>query len=160
MSIEDQITGQKYNLANQILYNPVLSLVKMSVVFLLLRIGEAKPAARKALWITLVLNMMLAIAIFFADTFQCTPFRYVYDFPAMDLAAQQAAGADSKGQVNGVTITGGHCINQINFFLISAGLTVATDLLVLAVPTVIVWDLKMTRRKKIIAAGILSVGAM
>ena len=160
MSIDDQITGQKYNLANQLLYNPILSLVKMSVVFLLLRIGEAKPAAKKALWFTLVLNMLLAIAIFFADAFQCTPFRYVYDYPAMDLAAQQAAGANSNGQVNGVTIKGGHCINQINFFLISAGLTVGTDLLVLAIPTVIVWDLKMTRRKKIIAAGILSVGAM
>lgn len=84
LSIDDQIMGQKYNLANQLLYNPVLSLVKMSVVFLLLRIGEAKAAVRRALWITLALNMMLAVAIFFADVFQCTPLHYVYDYPAID----------------------------------------------------------------------------
>lgn len=132
----------------------------MSVAFLLLRIGEAKAIVRKALWVSQVLNMGLAVSIFFGDVFQCSPVRYVYAYPAMDLAAQKAAGADSKGQVNGVTITGGKCIDQINFFLISAGLAVLTDLIILAIPTIIVWDLKMPRKQKFIAAAILSVGAM
>ena len=160
LNIADQVRGQKYNLANQLLYNPILALVKASVILFLLRIGGAKPIAKKALWFTFVINLLLAIAIFFADAFQCTPFNYVFDYPQMDLAAQKAAGADSKGQVNGVTIKGGKCIDQINFFLISAGLAVGTDLLVVAIPTVIVWDLKMARRKKIAAGAILSVGAM
>lgn len=159
MTIDQQILAQKYNLANQLLYNPTLSFVKMSIAFLLLRIGEAKAIVRRALWFSLALNMGLAVAIFFADAFQCSPVRYVYAYPAMDLAAQQAAGADSKGQVNGITITGGTCIGQINFFLISAGLAVMTDLIILAIPTVIVWDLKMSRKRKIGAAAILSVGA-
>jgi hypothetical protein len=30
----------------------------------------------------------------------------------MDLAAQQAAGAESNGQVDGITIKGGHYIDQ------------------------------------------------
>lgn len=84
----------------------------------------------------------------------------MYDYPAMDKAAQEAAGADKNGMVDGVLIKGGTCINQINFFLISAGLAVGTDLLVVAIPTVIVWDLKMPKRRKIIAAAILSTGVM
>lgn len=160
MSTKDQVRGQKYNLANQLLYNPILALVKASVIMFLLRIGDAKPIAKRSLWVALGLNIALAIAIFFADAFQCTPFRYVYDYPAMDLAAQVAAGADAKGRVGGVLIKGGHCIAQIKFFLVSAGLAVATDLLVVIIPTVIVWDLKMPRRQKLIAVGILSVGAV
>jgi hypothetical protein len=160
LNTAEQVKGQKYNLANQLLYNPILALVKASVIIFLLRIGDAKPIEKKALWTTFGLNLLLAIAIFFADAFQCAPFNYVYDYPVMDLTAQRAAGADSKGQVNGVTIRGGKCINQINFFLISAGLAVGTDLLVVAIPTVIVWDLKMARRKKIAAGAILSVGAV
>jgi hypothetical protein len=160
LNIGQQILAQKYNLANQLLYNPILSLVKMSVAFLLLRIGGTKAIVKKALWFSLALNMALAVSIFFVDAFQCSPVRYVYAYPAMDLAAQQVAGADSKGQVNGVTITGGKCIDQINFFLISAGLTVLTDLIILAIPIVIVWDLKMPRKRKIIVAAILSVGVV
>lgn len=78
----------------------------------------------------------------------------------MDAAARKTAGADALGQVDGVTIFGGTCIDQIQFFLVSAGLAVMTDVIVLIIPTVIVWDLQMPLRKKIMAIGMLSVGFM
>lgn len=78
----------------------------------------------------------------------------------MDPEAQRAAGADANGMLNGKLIKGGTCINQITLFLVSAGLTVLTDLMVLIIPTIIVWNLQMPRRKKVIAAMILSVGLM
>ncbi|OBT65874.1 hypothetical protein VE03_05433 [Pseudogymnoascus sp. 23342-1-I1] len=160
LSIEQQVIGGKYNIANQLLYNPILSFVKASVIFFLLRIGNTHRIARISLWVALALNLALAISIMFACAFQCTPARYVYAAAEMDRAAQIAAGADSDGKVNGEVVKGGHCIHQIQFFLSSAGLTVLTDLIVLAIPTVIVWDLKMTRRRKFVAIGMLSAGAI
>ncbi|OBT47071.1 hypothetical protein VE00_03115 [Pseudogymnoascus sp. WSF 3629] len=160
LSIEQKVTGGKYNISNQLLYNPILSLVKASVIFFLLRIGNTHRIARISLWVALALNLALAIAIVFACAFQCTPARYVYAAAQMDRDAQIAAGADSNGKVNGEVIKGGHCFHQVPFFLGSAGLAVLTDLIVLAIPTVIVWDLKMSRRRKFVAIGMLSAGAI
>ncbi|KFY38587.1 hypothetical protein V495_06476 [Pseudogymnoascus sp. VKM F-4514 (FW-929)] len=160
LSIAQQVTGGKYNIANQLLYNPILSLVKASLIFFLLRIGNTHRIARMALWIALGLNLTLAIAVVFACAFQCTPARYVYAAAEMDFQAQQAAGADSDGMLNGELIKGGHCFHQVPFFLGTAGLAVMTDLIVLAIPTVIVWDLKMSKRRKIVAIGMLSAGAI
>lgn len=130
------------------------------MIFFLLRIGNTHRIARISLWIALALNLALAISIMFACAFQCTPARYVYAAAEMDLAAQKAAGADSEGMLNGEKVKGGHCFHQVQFFLGSAGLAVLTDLIVLAIPTVIVWDLKMSRRRKIVAIGMLSAGAV
>lgn len=153
--------GQKYNFANQIIYNPILSFVKASVIFFLLRVGNSNRTVRIWLWATLSINLASGIAIFFACAFQCSPARYVYGYPEMDLAAQKAAGADIYGKVNGVLVEGGHCKpSRVPFFLGTAGFNVLTDLLVLAIPTVIVWELKMTLRKKLATIGMLSAGAM
>lgn len=130
------------------------------MIFFLLRIGNTHRIARISLWIALALNLALAIAIMFACAFQCNPARYVYAAAAMDRAAQIAAGADSEGKVNGEVVKGGTCFHQVQFFLGSAGLTILTDLIVLAIPTVIVWDLKMSRRRKFVAIGMLSAGAV
>ncbi|KAH7333359.1 hypothetical protein BKA65DRAFT_539013 [Rhexocercosporidium sp. MPI-PUGE-AT-0058] len=158
LSVEQIIRGQKYNLANQLLYNPILSLVKASVMLFLLRIGNTKKCVKYALYFAQALNLGLAIAIFFADAFQCTPVRYMYEKVKMDAEARKVAGADAKGQVDGVTIFGGTCIDQIQFFLVSAGLVVMTDVITLIIPTAIVWDLQMPLRRKFIAIGMLSVG--
>ncbi|PVH72780.1 hypothetical protein DL98DRAFT_470047 [Cadophora sp. DSE1049] len=158
LSVEQIIRGQKYNLVNQLLYNPILSLVKASVMLFLIRIGNTKTLVKYALYFAQALNLALALAIFFADAFQCTPARYMYEKIRMDADARTAAGADANGQVDGVAIYGGTCIDQIQFFLVSAGLAVLTDVITLIIPTVIVWDLQMPLRKKIIASGMLSVG--
>tara|TARA_R110002060_G_scaffold46160_2_gene57421 strand:- start:13 stop:594 length:582 start_codon:yes stop_codon:yes gene_type:complete len=158
LSVNQIIRGQKYNLVNQLLYNPILALVKASVMLFLIRIGNTKKFVKYSLYFAQALNLALAIAIFFADAFQCTPARYMYEKIRMDADARKAAGADANGQVDGVTIYGGTCIDQIQFFLVSAGLAVLTDVIVVIIPTVIVWDLQMPLRKKIIAIGMLSVG--
>lgn len=146
--------------SSRLLYNPILALVKASLICFLLRIGDTKKFVKWSLYFAQGLNLALAIAIFFADAFQCTPARYMYEKIKMDAAARKTAGADALGQVDGVTIFGGTCIDQIQFFLVSAGLAVMTDVIVLIIPTVIVWDLQMPLRKKIMAIGMLSVGFM
>ncbi|EKG12282.1 hypothetical protein MPH_10587 [Macrophomina phaseolina MS6] len=158
MSIERQILGQQYNLANQLLYHPILSIVKASVILFLLRIDDRRRRVDWSLKALFIFNLALMVGTFFADLFQCTPLHYTYDYPAMDLRAQEAAGADEEGMLDGKEIKGGYCIDQVGFFLAAAGLAVLTDVLILIIPMIMVKDLQMRKRKKIAVWAILSIG--
>ncbi|KAF4301087.1 hypothetical protein GTA08_BOTSDO07181 [Botryosphaeria dothidea] len=158
MSIERQILGQQYNLANQLLYHPILSIVKASVILFLLRIDDKRRRVDWSLRGLFVFNLALMIGTFFADLFQCTPFHYTFDYPRMDMEAQKAAGADEEGMLSGKEIKGGHCIDQVGFFLAAAGIAVLTDVLILIIPMIMVKDLQMRKKKKIAVWAILSIG--
>ncbi|KAL4734579.1 hypothetical protein BDV11DRAFT_212641 [Aspergillus similis] len=159
-TIDDKILAQRYNLANQLLYNPILAIVKASVIVFIYRLEDRRAIVRWNLHILSAVNLALMIAIFLADLFQCTPLHYVYDYPRMDLAAQEAAGADENGMVNGKVVKGGTCIDQVKFFLVSGGMTIMTDIWMLCIPTMVVWHLHMNRRKKIAIIGVLSMGVI
>ncbi len=159
-SIEEKTIGLKYNIANQLLYNPILAIVKASVIIFLFRLEDRRPVVLWNLRILFCVNIALMIAIFLADLFQCTPMHYFYDGPAMDLAAQKAAGADENGMKDGKLVKGGTCISQIHFFLISAAFTIITDIWLLCIPSIIVWRLQMNRTRKIAIIAVLSMGVM
>ncbi|KAL4877362.1 hypothetical protein BJY04DRAFT_230667 [Aspergillus karnatakaensis] len=158
-TIDEKIKVQKYNLANQLLYNPILAIVKASVILFIFRLEDRRPIVRWNLHILFWVNLALSLAIFFADLLQCTPLHYMYDYPAMDLAAQQAAGAEN-GMKDGKLVKGGSCIDQVGFFLGSGALTIVTDIWVLCIPTIVVWHLQMNRRKKIAIIAVLSMGVI
>ncbi|KAE8313240.1 hypothetical protein BDV41DRAFT_537304 [Aspergillus transmontanensis] len=128
LSITEKVTGQKYNLANQLLYNPILAIVKSSVIVFLFRLQDRWRIVRWNLYALSVVKMCLLISIFLPDLFQCSPLRYVFDCPAMDSAAHKAAGADANSIKDGKMAKGGHCINQIALFLGSAAFTIVTDI--------------------------------
>ncbi|KAL3478836.1 hypothetical protein BJX99DRAFT_256043 [Aspergillus californicus] len=159
-TIDEQVEAQRYNLANQLLYNPILAIVKASIIAFIFRLEDRRPVVRWNLHILFWVNLGLMVSIFLADLFQCTPLHYVYDYPAMDLAAQRAAGADTSGMKEGKLVKGGSCIDQVGFFLGSAGLTILTDIWLLCIPTIIVWRLQMNRRKKMAIIGVLSMGVI
>lgn len=160
MSIERQILGQRYNLANQLLYHPTLSVVKASAILFLLRIGDKRKRVDWSLKGLLVFNVAMIVGTFFANLFQCTPLHYTFDYPAMDLAAQKAAGADENGMVDGKVVKAGYCIDQAGFFIAAAGLAVFTDVLTLIIPMMMVKDLHMQKKKKLVVWAILSIGWM
>lgn len=126
--MKQKATSQKYNLANQLLCNSILAIVKASVIIFLFCLQDRRPIVRWSLSALTAVNLALLIAIFLADLFQCTLLRYVYNAPAMDMAAQKTAGADENGMKHGVPVQGGICINQVAFFLGSAGFTIITDI--------------------------------
>ncbi|KAL4908688.1 hypothetical protein BDW74DRAFT_175370 [Aspergillus multicolor] len=159
-TIAEQVKAQKYNLANRLLYNPILAIVKTSVIVFIFRIEDHRPIVRWNLYILFWINLALMISIFLADLFQYTPLHYVYDYPTMDLAAQQAHGADTNGMKDSKPVKGGRCINQTGPFLGSAGLTILTDIWLLCISAIVVWRLQMNLRKKIAIIAILSMGVI
>lgn len=70
--------------------------------------------------------------------------------PAMD----QDLGA------NGDVIAHGKCINSLEFIMASCGLSIFMDLIIIPIPTAMVWNLHMQRKTKIAVVVIMSMGWM
>ena len=84
LTIEDQIQASKYDIANQLLYNPILALVKASIVLFLWRLEDRRKVIRWSLASFFALNLSLAIATFVADLCQCMPVSYYWNRHATD----------------------------------------------------------------------------
>ena len=134
----DPAPGLIWNWVVQVLYNPILALVKSSVLLFLLRLGGHKPRVRWAIHALNTLNLSLMVAIFFTVIFQCNPIAFNWDF----------------------TIQEGKCVQQVTFYVVTAGMTILTDLLVLALPFWIFLDLKMARRVKLAVIFVFFLGFM
>ncbi|RDW94961.1 hypothetical protein BP5796_00724 [Coleophoma crateriformis] len=133
----DSILGDKYSYATQLLYNPILALIKTSILLFLLRLTGQKSAVRKSIYALLVLNNLMMVTVFLLTTFQCLPIAAMWD---------RIAFANAR------------CINFPDFVTGTAAVSVLTDALVLVLPTWIVYDLQVHKRQKIMLVGILSFG--
>lgn len=118
----------------ELFYNPVLALVKASVLVFLLRLGGHKRSIRMAIYALNTVNAMLAIAIFLVTLFKCTPIDSVWE-------------PEVKGT----------CVNTI-YYLITAVITVVTDILVLLLPFWIFLGLKMKTKVKAAVIAIFTLG--
>jgi len=154
----DITLGATYNYANQLLYYPILCIIKAAVIIFLLRIGEIRKTIKVSLQALFIVNLAMLIAFWTVDLFQCNPLSYFYNSINMDIAAQIAAGADENGMVDGKVVKGGKCINELRFYLASGVLTIVTDILVLVIPMAMVWGLRMSLHKKIAVITVLSIG--
>lgn len=99
----------------QILYNPILAIVKTSVLLFLLRLGGVKRNFRITIHALNAFNIALAIGIFVSVIFQCKPVAFYWE----------RAGA-AAGQ--------GTCFNTSAFYITTASLTIITDIAVLILP--------------------------
>ncbi len=127
-----------WNYAVQILYNPILALVKSSVLVFLLRIFGKKDGVRTVIIVLNTLNLMQMVAIFFAVLFQCWPIAFNWD----------------------PTVKGGHCVQQSILFTTQAALNIFTDLLILGLPLWIFVGLNIPKRTKIALLFVFLLGFM
>lgn len=173
LSVAERVQNSKYDLANQLLYNPIvreilsnlhfsfgcrtdqssaaqLALIKASIIVFLWRLEDRRRIIQWALTGFFIFNLLLAISVFVADLCQCTPVHYYWDKWWM-------SEWDEEGNI---TKAGGHCIDAVKFLLISAGLAILTDVMILLIPAAMVWNLRMPRKKKIAVWSVLSLGWM
>jgi hypothetical protein len=119
------------------LYNPQLALVKSSVLFFMLRLGRHQLTLRRIIQVLNWSNISLLVAVLFASIFTCVPVNKYWDRSIP-----------------------GHCNNEPLQYLITSGLTVLTDILVLAIPIHIVIGLQVARKLKIMLICVLCSGVM
>jgi hypothetical protein len=122
----------------QLFYNPILALVKASVLCFLLRLGGQKPGVKYAIHFLNAFNGLQAIAIFLVAALQCLPIEANWDF---------AVKADPNTK----------CIDN-SFHVIISCITIVTDCAVIALPFWIFLGLKMPRAAKIAVLGIFMLG--
>lgn len=121
-------------------YNPVLALVKASILVFLLRLGGHKQGVRYAIHVLNVANACHAVAVFFTALFQCLPFEANWDL---------ALKADPDTR----------CIHD-SFHVMASCLTIFTDFLVLALPFWIFLGLNMPWDAKIAIIGVFFMGSV
>ncbi|KAJ6098343.1 hypothetical protein N7499_002717 [Penicillium canescens] len=134
----DVKTGFIWNYVNQLVYNPALTVVKLSILLFLRRLESRSRVVNGLIWGAMAFVVGLFIATLFVDIFQCRPVAYVYD----------------------MSIPGGTCINQGGFYVSTAALNLLTDLVVLSIPIIITWSLQMPLRRKIAVCVILCLGGV
>ncbi|KAF3396781.1 hypothetical protein DPV78_008185 [Talaromyces pinophilus] len=118
-------------------YNPILAIVKLSVLVFLLRLASTKNEVRYSVWIVAGFNVAEMIAVFLVVIFQCNPIAANWD-PALAATAK--------------------CVNQSAFGLTTGGLTILTDLFTLAIPIYVFVTLQIHRKTKIALIGVFLLG--
>ncbi|KAI1480258.1 hypothetical protein K445DRAFT_24461 [Daldinia sp. EC12] len=137
----DVSLGMYWNYVIQILYNPILALVKCSVLTFLLRIGGQRRQIRYSIHALNIFTIGLMIAIFVTVIFQCSPISYFWE------------------RITNPTMQG-KCIDTGIFYVTTAALTIFTDVLVLALPFWIFMGLKMAPKVKFAIMVVFLLGAV
>ena len=121
----------------ELLYNPILALVKTSILLFLLRLALQKSAVQKAIWALMIFNGIMMVVTFFLTVFHCIPIQSNWN---------ASAYPDAK------------CLNFADFVTGTACVAILTDVLVLMLPTWIVYNLQIQWKQKLMVIAILSFG--
>jgi hypothetical protein len=121
-----------------ILYNPILGLVKASVLIFLLRLFGQKDGVRPYCLILNTVNILHMIGALFALIFQCFPI--------------EANWMPNLG--------GARCVDKRILYTTTSSITLLTDLLVLALPIYIFSGLKIPRKTKIALLFVFLLGGL
>ncbi|KAK2756149.1 Structural maintenance of chromosomes protein 2 [Arachnomyces sp. PD_36] len=146
LTVEQQIAGKKWGFALQMVYHPLMGAIRASIVLFLFRIEDKRRPIRAALILVFWLNVGYSISTFIANLMTCSPVSYVYDAPATDR------------MVNGELVPGGKCFDSLRFILASCALSIFMDLIIMPIPTAMVWNLTMPKKTKIAVVLIMSMG--
>lgn len=122
----DPTQGLIWAYAVQILYNPILALVKSSILIFLIRLfGQRKWVRRFLVWLN-VINISQMVGVFFAILLQCTPISLNWD----------------------PTVSGGYCVDRRILYISTSAFNIVTDVLILGLPLWIFSSLKIPKRAK------------
>ncbi|CAA9961681.1 hypothetical protein PTNB73_02594 [Pyrenophora teres f. teres] len=146
-SITSQLVAIRWNFAVQMMYHPLMGLIRASIIMFLFRMKDTRRRIRYPIHAVFWLNIFYSIGATIANLFQCTPASYAWSRPAMD-----------KVGPNGEVIPGGTCIDTRTFVLTSCAFSIFMDLIIIPIPSIMVWNLQMHRRTKILVVGVMSLG--
>lgn len=117
------------------LYAVCIYMIKISALAFYARIFKQSPTFRKVLWLVGCLATAWFICTFTVPWFNCTPVRKTLD-----------------------PFGPGVCFDRMRWYLGSAFINPAFDLLTLLLPMPVIWRLQMTRRKKISVTIVFVLG--
>ncbi|KAI5798913.1 hypothetical protein EDC01DRAFT_22741 [Geopyxis carbonaria] len=130
----DVSSALKYSFATQVLYMPIVQLVKISILTFYLRLTPLRPF-RLAVFTVMGVCIAFGFAVTMTDLFQCSPIR--------------------KGWFSTLP---GKCIDQVLFFRSTAIINIILDFTLFLLPLPVMWSLQMRLRQRLALCGVFSVG--
>jgi hypothetical protein len=118
----------------QLLYNPVLSWSKVSLLLFYRRLTPNQTFQRWV-WASLYCTIGQAIATFFSDLLQCHPIAFFWD-----------------------KSVGGKCFNTIAFYFASAGTSIFGDAWILCLPMPVFWGLQIALKRRLVLMSMFALG--
>ena len=122
---------------DEILYGPVMFLIKLSILLLYLRIFRLDRWTTIISYIILWVNLAFYGAGALGEVFQCAPIEKFW-YPLLP----------------------GHCVNQKAVQFASSGINLVSDIAILLLPMFVVRTLQTTRKKKIGLFAIFGFGVL
>ena len=118
-------------------YNPIMVAIKASFLWSLQKLRSPRVWVRRSLWAIQGINAAYGFAHIFVSAVPCVPVKKAWS-----------------------PKTPGGCYDQVNYIIGTITIVLVTDVLVLIMPTWIIYDLQMPRSRKILAVSFLSLGAI
>lgn len=146
-TVHQQIVVMQWSFAIQMLYHPMMGSIRASIIMFLFRMKDHRRRIRYSLHIVFWLNILYSVATTLGNILQCNPVRYTWMKPAMD-----SIGED------GAIVRGGTCIDSRTFVLASCALSIFMDLIIIPIPSIMVWNLQMSVRTKVLVVIVMSLG--
>ncbi|KAF1941211.1 hypothetical protein EJ02DRAFT_503592 [Clathrospora elynae] len=146
-SIPEQLVALRWNFAVQMFYHPLMGLIRASIIMFLFRMKDHRRRIRYSLHAVFWLNILYSVGTTLVNILQCKPTRYTWSRPEMD-----SIGADGK------VVPAGTCIDPRTFILTSCSFSIFMDLIIIPIPSVMVWNLQMCKRTKALVAVVMSLG--
>lgn len=118
-----------------IIYNPILCLVKMSFCWTLMKLQSPRVWLNRWLWAIQIINALYMVGSTLASILACVPIEKNFDHSLP-----------------------GSCYDVQAYVVASVCIVIATDIMVLIVPSWMIYDLHMPRLRKAITISFLSFG--
>jgi len=123
--------------ADQLVYAPLIAPIKVSILYLYLRIFGVKPRMRWACIIQIVLVIIWGLVTLFLFVFQCKPVSVAWS----------------------PTRAGGECFEYRPLFIGTNTANVVMDFAILVTPLPSIWGLNLAPAKKLWVSAVLGLGA-
>jgi len=122
----------------EILYGPLLTAIKISILLLYLRLFGIRRTFRIIVYVLEALVICWCISILFVSIFQSSPIKYLWT----------------------PDLTNAHHINFTAYLVGLAVPNVVMDFAILVLPLSIVWQLQISRKRKVALSAIFLVGTL
>ena len=119
----------------EIVYGPIVFVIKLAILLLYMRLFKPIKRTFIALQLTVWLNLLAYTIGLFIEVFQCKPFTKIW-WPLMP----------------------GRCLDQKAVQLASSSFNIISDFVILILPMISVWSLKMSRRKQLGLCFVFAIG--
>lgn len=148
-TVNEKVTALEWSFAIQLFYHPMMGAIRASIIMFLFRVEDHRMSIRLALHLVFWINIGYMVSTSIVNIFQCNPVSYAYMQPKVD-----------PPDANGNVVKHGKCIDSLRFILASCALSIFMDLIIIPIPTAMVWNLQMRRKTKIAVVIIMSMGWM